>query len=615
MNILGINWEQNSTAALWVDGTFKGVVSEERFSRTKNDERYPKNAIDWLLKKNGLAGKDLHKVLFVSTMWTPGYILSRHYTSFSVKDYVDEQHKIWKPRLLEGRHISQIEVYKERLDLEQYPGPVFWESVVESMEGDSGHVSSESSKMLGYIRRDVVCKHLGVKKEVVDFVDHASSHAAYAFHTSPRRFSKDSSTLVLTLDAFGDNVNYSASEYSVNEGRLSKRVVCNGNTFIVGRLYRYITLILGLKRNEHEYKVMGLAPYCKEIYSERLFNLFKTFQKVHGLDFVYDQKPSDMYFSVRDMLEGERFDSICGALQRYTEFLISTWVNNLVQATGIHNVVLAGGVGMNVKANMIIAKLPGIDSLYIPPSPDDSSQAMGAILSYLDSPKGLVAQDFSPYLGRDANKDYSQNQLLELLSKYENLNGCEIIPFSNTQAARLLSEGKVLGRCCGKEEFGARALGNRSILADPRSSHIKKIINEKIKNRDFWMPFACSVLEEYHDEYFVLDSSIDSYRFMTLCCETKPKGEASLSAALHPYDMTCRPQLVGRSINPSYYELIEAFARVTGISGLLNTSLNLHGEPIASTVKDAIHVLGNSGLDGLILNDFMILKRHAGSAS
>ena len=610
--IIGVNWEQNSTASLWVDGELKGCISEERFSRVKNDERYPKAAIDHLINEHNIDKKLIDKIIFVSKMWSYGYVLTRHYTNFTVKDYIEEQHKVWKPRLYEAKNISQVEAFKHKLDLEQYPGKAYWENILHKFSGSSGHASSSNSNDTNdasFIRKEVVQKHLGIEPQKIYFADHSSSHAAYAYYTSPNHL-KEGSTLAITLDAFGDNVNYSASIFTRSKsGSYTKEIISQGNDFIIGRLYRYITLILGLKPNEHEYKVMGMAPYCKDQYSENLLNTFKTFQDVDGIHFVYKDKPKDMYFAIRELLEGERFDSICGAVQRYTEYLVTSWVKNLIDSTGVSDVCIAGGVGMNVKANMLIAKIPSVNSIFIPPSPDDSSQAMGSVLEYLHSTGqiSLKNKPFNPYLG--SYPSLSNAQLIDL-DNVQSLFGksYKVQTYDCDLLATLISQGLIIARCCGREEFGARALGNRSIIADPRKESVKKIINEKIKNRDFWMPFACSVIETKAKDYFRLDSDIDSYQYMTLCCETTEIGANSLSAALHPYDGTCRPQIVKKNINPNYFELIEKFGEKTGVYGLLNTSFNLHGLPIVSKVTDALVVMENSSLDALALDSILITR-------
>ena len=317
-----------------------------------------------------------------------------------------------------------------------------------------------------------------------------------------------------------------------------------------------------------------------------------------------------IYFEIKDLLDGERFDTISGGLQAYTEYLITKWIRNLVQKTGIDDITIAGGVAMNVKANMLVSNKQYVKNLFIPACPDDSSQSIGAVYTFLhENYKKKRHQINSPmnmYLGQEVNQDLSE--LKNLIKNYDNLDSKKLIDYDPIQVAELLNRGNIIARCCGREEFGARALGNRSILADPRKIEIKKVINEKVKNRDFWMPFACSVNEEFSDEYFKLSSKVNSYSYMTLCAETTNIGVKNLKAAIHPYDYTCRPQIVFKEMNPKYYELISHFGEITGVYALLNTSLNHHGKPIVSNFKDALDVFHKSDLDGIILGDYFLYK-------
>ncbi|WP_041712427.1 carbamoyltransferase C-terminal domain-containing protein [Afipia broomeae] len=618
--VVGINWEQNSTAALFCDGQLLGCLSEERISRVKNDERYPRHAIDYLLKEHKVSIGDIEAVAFVSDAWAPGYILTRHYTTFSIDDYISEQKRIWYPRIFENNtSVSQLDVFENKLDIDQFPGRDFWKQVIEDYHGGSGHASDVDQIAQGKaVRRKVVSRHLKLPEEKVFFFDHSFCHAAYAFYAT---CNDDKPRLVLTLDAFGDFVNYSARVMQrVRSGDnlpvVKERLVASGGNFIIGRLYRYVTLILGLKPNEHEYKVMGLAPYCKARYFERLLNKFRRFQKVVGCDFEDVERPRDTYFSIKELVDGERFDAISGALQAYTEELVVDWVKNCVAETGVHDVCIAGGVAMNVKANMLVSDIPTVSSLSVPPSPDDSSQAMGAGYAYyhLLNKNGGGAISISPfstpYLGRvpvSENDGKSWAQYETLLEA----RGYKILRQENlaAPAAQLLASKKVIGRIVGREEFGARALGNRSILADPRDPSIKKIINEKIKDRDFWMPFACSVPAEYADRYLELGSPHENYAYMTLCCPSTREGASvSIPASVHPYDETCRPHILGNGSNSGYEALINEFGKITGTFALLNTSLNLHGLPIASSMDDALHVLFESDLDALLTEEFLAVK-------
>ena len=609
---LGINWEQNSSASLFEYGKLIAAISEERLSRVKNDERYPKKAINWLLSEHNIDKNDIGAVIFVSTQWAPSWILARHYTTFSISDYLKEQYEIWKPTFYDGKTVSPLDIFKEKLDLDQFPGKDFWNEVVKQYDGTTAHPSDQDLEEFGQqVRKDVVHNHLGNVE--VHFMDHSFCHNAYAYFSQPNRTDE---FLSLSLDAFGDGVNYSAVTFTPNKDRIKSEIIVTGGDFIIGRIYRYITLILGLKPNEHEYKVMGMAPYCKLKYFEPLLEKFKTIQDVEDLHFQYINRPKDHFFAIREMLFGERFDTIAGALQAYTEYLVSNWVTNLTNKTNINRICYAGGIAMNVKANMIISKLDNVETVSIPPTPDDTSQAIGAVYSYLHNnyPEIELKPLASPYLGRRAYcSDLDlQSQIKESLKRHGTEDDIIIIEKDCISlAAQILSKGAVLGLMWGQEEFGARALGNRSIIANPSDPKIKKKINEAVKDRDFWMPFAASILESHAEDYLNLDNHINNYVYMTNTSYATKVGSEKIPAALHPYDDTCRPHIVLEGSNPRYEELLNSFGKITGTYALLNTSLNLHGLPICSTLDDGIDVFVLSELDGLLLDNCLCMKRSA----
>ena len=603
--IIGINWEQNSTAAIMIDNKLVGCVSEERFSNIKNDERYPKKAIDWLIKNFNVKKYEIKSINFISNSWSPTYSLIRHYSKFTTEDYIKEQKEVWYPRIYEKKVISQIKVFQKKIDLNQYPGKKYWKKYISYLIKNNDHASNKKILELGKkIRTEVVCKHLNVSEKIINFIDHSTGHAAYAYFSKKNKSKK---TLVLTLDAFGDHINYSAKIFNINsQDVLSTKTVVEGNSFIIGRLYRYVTLILGLKPNEHEYKVMGLAPYSKPEYSKKIIKIFENFQKVKGVNFSYINRPKDFYFEIKKRLDGQRFDTIASGLQTYTENLIMQWIKNLIKKTQINNICLAGGVSMNVKANMLISKISKKIDLYVPACPDDASQAMGACYAdLLNKNKKKIFNSFidNAYLG-PKSEELSKIKKSQLLKK-----GYKIIKKNHIKkAAKLLQLNMILGRFCGDAEFGARALGNRSILANPKNLEVKNKINDKIKSRDFWMPFAASVPEKYANKYFDLDSSLESYKYMTNCADTTDTGQIKLAAAIHPYDKTCRPHIIKKGDNNEYEKLIIEFGKITGTYALLNTSFNQHGYPIINTLDQAMDILKKSNLDGLILSDCLIVK-------
>lgn len=602
--LLGINWEQNSTAALMINGKIVGCSSEERFSRIKNDERYPKNSIDWLLKSFNVAKKEIDNVCFISDMWTPSYSLVRHYTQFSIEDYITEQKKIWYQKFYKkNKNVSFLKTFKNKLDLKQFPGKEFWRSKLKYYIEKSDDTSNIKIISLGKkIREEVVKIHLGIDSNKVKFIDHSSGHIYYSFFSGK----KSSKTLAISLDAFGDFINYKAVVIKKIGKKLSFKTITKGSNFIIARLYRYVTLILGLKPNEHEYKVMGMAPYAKKIYYHKILTQFFNLQDVKGMAFVNKSKFKDLYFYIKKLLDGRRFDAIAGGLQAYTEKLIEKWIKNILRKNKVQNICLAGGVAMNVKNNLQISNINKIKNVFVPPSPDDSSQAMGACyFHYFNENKTYPKPIENAYLGYEINNE----KIFKILKTINKSKYTITTKNINSKAAKLLNNKKIIARCSGKAEFGARSLGNRSILSHPGDSDVKKIINEKIKNRDFWMPFAATVLDKYAKQYLHLNGNMENYFYMTNCVNTEKKSKIKLSAAIHPYDETCRPQVLTKLINSDYYDLIEQFGKISKTYALLNTSFNLHGYPLVNDEKDAVEVFRKTDLDALILGKYLIIKK------
>lgn len=593
--IIGINWQCNSSACLMINGKIVGSVSEERFSRVKNDERYPKQAINWLLKEFNLKSTEINAICIISTAWSPSPILLRHYTKFKIKDFIEEQHRYWKEKIYKKNNQSILKLFRKKIDFNQYPGKKYWKSIYNLLINKNDHISNKNLENIGKkIRKDVVNKHLNIDKNKIYFIDHSSGHAAWAYYSNKEKNKKK--FLVLTLDAFGDFVNYSVSHFK-NHNDIKK--ITKGGNSIIARLYRYVTLILGFKPDEHEYKIMGMAPYAKKKYYNELLEKFKSFQGIKGIKFDNKKMPKDLYFEIKDNLEGFRFDSVAGALQEFTEILTKKWLINLKNKYNKESFMLAGGVAMNVKNNLNITNIKGIKNLFVPLAPDDSSLSMGAVYYY----NSIILKNKSypienGYLGPKIFYSYIKSKK-KIIIKTKNI---------NEYASKLLYNGKILGRVSGRAEFGARSLGNRSIIADPRNMNSLKKINETIKNRDFWMPFAASVLEFKAKKYFKFKDNPSNYEYMTKCVETTSVGEKLLQAAIHPFDKTCRPQIILKGSNPDYEDLIKRFGNKSNVYGVLNTSFNLHGYPIVNDTKETLYIFENSNLDALIINDELLIK-------
>jgi len=520
-----------------------------------------------------------------------------------LKDYVREQHEVWFKKIYLKKKVSVLKVFKNKIDYLQYPGKKFWKKYVKKFISSNDHVSNKKIQNIGKeIRIKVIEKHLGLKKKQVKFIEHSFGHIAYAYCSGSNYMKK---SYVASLDAFGDFTNYSLYLFTPKKNKIIFKKIVSGNNLIIARIYRYITLILGMKPNEHEYKVMGMAPYCKEKYIEPILVKLKEMQEVKNKYFKNKKMPKDSYFSLKKIFEGFRFDSISGALQKYTECLITKWFKNVINPKYANNLCIAGGIAMNVKANLEITKLNKIKTLYVPPSPDDSSQAIGACYALCLLSNKKTSPINTSYLGYEIEKEKVFKVVKELSKNRYKITNKNII----TKATDLLIKNKILGVCRGKSEFGARALGNRSIVCNPGNFENVKKVNETIKNRDFWMPFAASIIDNYKEKYFFIKkTNQENYKYMTNCLNTKNKFRGEIAAAIHPYDSTCRPQIVNSKDNKFYYDLINTFGEKSGTHALMNTSFNVHGYPIINNEKQAIKIFKNSNLDALILGEYLISK-------
>ena len=277
-------------------------------------------------------------------------------------------------------------------------------------------------------------------------------------------------------------------------------------------------------------------------------------------------------------------------------------------------IVEPGGIFMNVKANLLLAKLSAISELFIMPSCGDESNAIGAAYqAYYGSKTKIKSEStYTPidhiYLG----PEFTSHEMETALQAKGASERYKVSRPTNLEdhAAALLAEDGIIARMSGRMEFGARSLGNRSILGDPRDYRIVANINKMIKNRDFWMPFAPTILAERAKDYLVNPKELDS-SFMMLAFDTTPEGYGCLPAAIHPYDSTARPQILRETDNPAYHRLIRCFEARTGVGAVLNTSFNLHGDPIVCSPTEALETFEKSGLPHLILGEFLVSKRNS----
>jgi carbamoyltransferase len=585
MIVLGVNETHCATAAILRDGRIVGCASEERFTRLKNDAGYPRLAIDALLAELELAPADIDLVALSGARAASRAWLNRvlHDESYG-REYYGVSWPSRKRALV--KRVRKL-------------GAKF--GLIDASRGKFGISQRE--------RLRFVTGHLGLPVERIVCLDHHACHAAAAYYGSGFG-GRDA--LVLTNDNSGDGLCATAST-----GRgldLTRHEATPSAPGSLGAFYSFVTLVLGMKFGEHEYKVMGLAPYAPEPSARRAEAALRdVFDLEEGRPARFRWlRPGERYQLLLGATLGLRFDGIAGGAQRLLEDLLLRWTRLMRERYGGARLALGGGVFMNVKANMRIAEEDWVEGLFAFPSCGDESNAVGAAyLGYLQecAHRGVAAAlaPFGPaYLGpRVTDAD------AEAVIRERRLEGQYAVAYHDRieeRIAELLVSDGVIARCAGRMEFGARTLGNRSILANPSDPRVVPLINRMIKNRDFWMPFAPTVLKERADEYLVNPKGLDS-PYMMLAMPTPPKARAALAAAIHPQDGTARPQILEESWNPEYHAVIREFERRTGVGAVLNTSFNLHGEPVVCSAGDAVDTFERSGLPHLAIGHWLISRK------
>ena len=584
MIVLGISETHCATAAILRDGAIIGCASEERFTRLKNDAGYPQRAIDALLRELAIAPADIDLVALAGKKAYAREWMNRvlHDAGYARQYYGVA---LEAPSAGLGRRVRKLGAKLGVANVA--PGKAITES-----------------ERLGFIS-----SHLGLERDRVISFDHHTCHAASAYFGSPFR---GADALVLTNDNAGDGLCATVSQAAGTT--LTRREATPSAPGSVGSFYSFVTLLLGMKFGEHEYKVMGLAPYAGARATEQALEaLREVFDLTEGDPCLFQwQRRGPRYRQLLEATLGLRFDAIAGGAQTLTEEILLRWARLVKSRHGAERLALGGGVFMNVKANMLLAAEDWVRDLFVFPSCGDESNAVGAAyLGYLErcAAQGLAPapQPFGPaYLGPglddaeiEATLTRRDTASWHTVSEHERI--------EDKIAEKLETDG-VVARCAGRMEFGARALGNRSILAHPGHAKVVPLINRMIKQRDFWMPFAPSILRERADDYLENPKGLAS-PYMMLAFATKPTRREEIVAAIHPSDGTARAHILDEAWNPGYHAVIRAFEHRTGIGAVLNTSFNLHGEPVVCSADDALDTFERSGLPHLALGRWLISKK------
>jgi carbamoyltransferase len=353
---------------------------------------------------------------------------------------------------------------------------------------------------------------------------------------------------------------------------------------------------------------MGMAPYASRSASQKIADELRSFFTVSddGLTWKFN-KGRAIFESAhfwREYIHLKRFDHVMGGLQIFIEEFLVDWVKAAIKKTGIRKVAFAGGTFMNVKANKRIMELPEVESIFVFPSCGDESSSIG-VCWYAQHEKYLSEFSLTDvYWGIALDNDAIKKsfEAYPFTKKYK----IGYVDDIETTVASLLASHNIVGRFAGREEFGARSLGNRALIANPSKPEVIKEINEMIKSRDFWMPFASSILDRRRGDY-LLEMGKNDPLYMIMTFDSLP-GANEIVAGIHPYDRTVRPQVVTPRSNARYHALIDAFEKQTGIGGVLNTSLNLHGLPLVHTPEDAFLLLEKSSLKFLAIENYLIEK-------
>ncbi len=568
---LGIScYYHDSAAAILKDGHVIAAVEEERFSRQKFDDGFPGMAIDWCLKEVGISQEQIDSVAFYDKPILKFERLLDNYIGVA-------------PRGL----YSFLDVIPKWLH-----------------------------KRL-WIKDDIK-KHLkGFKGEII-FPDHHMSHAAHSFYTS--QFEE---CAVLTIDGVGEWTTTSFGTITNNSINLTHDIRWPHS---LGLFYSAFTYFLGFKVNEGEYKLMGLSSYGKPKYYDLIMKELidvKDDGSIHlnmkYFAFTYDKVMTNEKFSElfgiqprkrNEKTEQIHFD-IGASAQKVLEDIMLKMINYIHKKTQMKNLCLGGGVALNGVANYRMLKDGPFENIHIPPSPGDAGSAVGCAqyLYYIHNKKPRIIEEDPAkviheniYVGPHFTDEEIKHFLDSNKIKYEQFNRELLLQ----QTATLITEGKIVGWYQGKMEWGPRALGNRSILADPRDGKMKDILNEKIKHRESFRPFAPSVLEEHAADYFELDIP-SPYMLMV----TKIKQPDKIPAVTH-VDGTGRLQTVSKQSNPLYYDLINEFYKETGIPVIINTSMNVMGEPIVNTPEQAYNMIKKTDMDCIVMGSYLVSKINNG---
>lgn len=593
MHILGISaFYHDSAACLLRDGEIVAAAQEERFTRKKHDASFPINAVRYCLTEANVTAGEVDAVVFYEKPFAKFERLLETYLAFA-------------PRGFKSFSMAMPLWIKEK---------VYQKNLI-----------TQELKSIGLNETEW--------KDRLQFSEHHLSHAASAFYPSPFR-----RAAVLTLDGVGEWTTTSLAIGNDNDLKVHKEIKFPHS---LGLLYSAFTYYTGFKVNSGEYKLMGLAPYGEprfvdtikdhlvDIKSDGSFHLNMDYFDYCTNLTMTNRKFDDLFDGpprgAETMLSQREMD-LAASVQQVTEEIVSKLARHVAKETGEKNLCLAGGVALNCVSNGKLLRQNLFENIWVQPAAGDAGGALGAALAayYLRFKKPRVVVKGDTMKGSYLGPSFKNSDIEKALSK-AGASFVKLSPFKLIErTAEALANQKAIGWMQGRMEFGPRALGGRSILADPRSALMQKQLNLKVKYRESFRPFAPSVLREYAADWFELGSDSP---YMLLVADVKNNkrrkvtdaenslfgieklnvSRSEVPAVTH-VDYSARIQTVHEGTNPRYYNLIKKFYELTGCPMLVNTSFNVRGEPIVCTPEDAFRCFMGTGLDVLIVGDFMLLK-------
>jgi len=563
ITILGLN-DSNSAAAIIKNGKLIAAAREERFDRIKFSDSYPTHAVNYCLEQAEVGMKEIDHVVFA---WNPGHELEPQDSAAAQRYHKHFLHYIPNNLL---RHIGGDKSNKRIASIQEK---------INFLEGEID----------------------------LNFLPHHACHAASTFFVSPYK-----EAAILTLDAYGDDI---TNEHFVGKGN---KITSLGKTLYphsLGQVYAALTQYLGYRANSDEWKVMGLAPYGELEYYDQFSKIIRYDRSLGelriDLDYFmfyvwYPRRYSDQFIKLfgperySDDELTNRHINIAASFQRRIEDVVIEMCNHLYEKTKMNALCLAGGVTMNSKMNGRILIETPFENLWVPSSSDDAGTSIGACFYFWNQ---ILGKERNFVLEHDYwGPEYTNEQIKEYLN--DSLIDYEYCKNIESEAAKSLVSGKVIGWFQGGMEMGQRALGNRSILGDPRDPEMKNKINKLIKHREWYRPFAPSILDESQEEFF---GTKDIFPFMQVVLPIDSSKTDIIPAVTH-VDGSGRLQTVTKKINLRYWNLINEFRKITGVGVLLNTSFNDNDEPIVRTPKDAIRTFFGTGLHELYIGNFIVRK-------